>query len=400
MQVILNLSPATDTGESGEYVFAKERISIGRDASCDLVLPDTKRIVSKEHAAIELGPAGYALTDLGSKNFTFLNGTRLAAGTPQPLAEGDVIRIGEFELTFGLAEEQPAARDDRTVFLINPFDVPAAQLADLLDQIEQAYQTEVPGRREEALRQAMRVAVADRRDSLRLVTEAVLGEEHAVAAESAEVVAPRAPEPVRRAPRRPHPAVPETPAPVRESARPAYEPGSAYERVFDVLIQMVPRLLGVPWRFRHEFIGQTIMHSPDAAALFEGGPEEVRRYLLDPNVSEEESERRALLLKEAADDLLMHALAMVDGYKGSVQEGMSRMLDEVDPVRVEEEVLQRGTFWDKLPIIQDVRMAQRIREKAAELRKDDWTVAERRVYRPAFIKAYLARMTSRRRGGD
>ncbi|HEX7071050.1 MAG TPA: FHA domain-containing protein [Rhodothermales bacterium] len=381
MQVRISVTSAADAGDTGPFVFTKDRVTIGRDPSCDLVLPDPKRIVSKEHAAIERAESGFYLIDLGSKNFTFLNGARLPSGKPQALAIGDAIKIGEYELSFAVTEDEPepVPSDDRTVFLVNPFDAGARQLAATLEAMEAAYENEIPGRREEALRQAFRNAFGDRIESLADLLSQGLGlsggASNGASVEPVPVVRPVAP-PVARS--------------VNESK-------SAYERVFDVLIRMVPRLLGIPWRFRHEFIGQTIMHSPDAAALFEGEPEDARRYLLDPNEPDEELERRAGLLNDAADDLLMHALAMVDGYKGSVQQGLARMLDEIDPARIEEQLAEGGAGLKNVPLLREKKIVEQLKAKLDELRGEDWAVAERRIYRPAFIKSYLARMTSRRK---
>lgn len=62
---------------------------IGRDAGCDIVVPD--RQVSRHHARIELTPEGIYLEDLGSKNGTHHNGLQLSEATP--LEDGDVIQI-------------------------------------------------------------------------------------------------------------------------------------------------------------------------------------------------------------------------------------------------------------------------------------------------------------------
>jgi eukaryotic-like serine/threonine-protein kinase len=43
---------------------------------------------------------GYSIVDLGSTNGTFLNGTPLAARTPQRLRSGDRIKVGEVEIEF------------------------------------------------------------------------------------------------------------------------------------------------------------------------------------------------------------------------------------------------------------------------------------------------------------
>jgi len=406
MPVKLSVTPAADPGSQEQYTFTKERIIIGRDPSCDVVLPDVKRIVSKQHAAVEQGDAGFELVDLGSKNFTFLNGVRLQSNQPEPLQPGDAIRIGEFEIDFTLVEAEPTGvfDMDRTVFLVNPFDEPAAQLAAALRRLSSVYEEEIPGRREEALREALRDLSDEDVTEVRSAVVRAMGPAQVAGEVLPEKRTPAPATASRRAPgvsplsdapavnRVDGPSVPAQPV-----VRADYDPGTAYERVFGALIHFVPKILGMPWRFRHEFIGQTIMHSPDAAALFEGSPEEVRRYLLDPSASDEELERRATLLAETGDEVAFHALAMVDGYRASVEQGMSRLIDEIDPIRIEEEIKRERSMMNLLPLVLEFKIVKRLREKMAEIRGEDWSVVERRVYRPAFIKAYLARMTSRRR---
>ncbi len=70
---------------------------IGRERDVELVLPDLH--VSRRHASIAVGIDGSAtLSDLGSKNATYLNGIRLVGG--RPLASGDELRLGDTTLLF------------------------------------------------------------------------------------------------------------------------------------------------------------------------------------------------------------------------------------------------------------------------------------------------------------
>jgi len=85
----------------------KERVSIGRSRESDVFLPD--QFLSRHHAEIRQGVSGYYLVDLGSKNGTLLNGVRLEAEAL--LKEGDQIKIGDHELTFGAGEGE-AFEDD------------------------------------------------------------------------------------------------------------------------------------------------------------------------------------------------------------------------------------------------------------------------------------------------
>jgi hypothetical protein len=70
---------------------------IGRHPGNDIVVSELG--VSKVHAELRRTPAGqYSITDLGSHNGTYVNGTRVSQ---QDLSEGDVIAIGQ--ATFRLA---------------------------------------------------------------------------------------------------------------------------------------------------------------------------------------------------------------------------------------------------------------------------------------------------------
>jgi hypothetical protein len=62
---------------------------IGRDETCDLVIPD--RQVSRRHARIRLEGERYLIEDLGSKNGTFVNGHEVQGA--RPLQDGDEIQI-------------------------------------------------------------------------------------------------------------------------------------------------------------------------------------------------------------------------------------------------------------------------------------------------------------------
>jgi DNA-binding winged helix-turn-helix (wHTH) protein len=69
---------------------------MGRDQDATVVVPDNA--VSRRHARITVKDDSALLEDLGSKNGTFLNGTRLAE--PATLRPGDVITVGSITAVF------------------------------------------------------------------------------------------------------------------------------------------------------------------------------------------------------------------------------------------------------------------------------------------------------------
>lgn len=77
----------------------KRPLTIGRDESCDIHLPD--RQVSRRHARVFWSQDHYYVEDLGSKNGTHVNGQAVLPNAPQPLQDGDEIQIAlRFKLAF------------------------------------------------------------------------------------------------------------------------------------------------------------------------------------------------------------------------------------------------------------------------------------------------------------
>ncbi|MGF1663395.1 MAG: FhaA domain-containing protein [Kineosporiaceae bacterium] len=97
------LTPAAEPGaepgrpvvevEGHRYVLAHPVTVLGRDETCDIVLPDSG--VSRRHAELVVDHSGggtrLAVRDLGSTNGTFVDGARV---THQVLSPGDVVTVG------------------------------------------------------------------------------------------------------------------------------------------------------------------------------------------------------------------------------------------------------------------------------------------------------------------
>src|SRR5262245_36382980 len=89
-------------GGNHRFPLNKDRVTIGRSRENDIFLPD--QWLSRHHAEIRKDGDGFALKDLGSKNGTLLNGTRI--GGEQRLRPGDVITLGEHALTFHAEKDE------------------------------------------------------------------------------------------------------------------------------------------------------------------------------------------------------------------------------------------------------------------------------------------------------
>jgi predicted component of type VI protein secretion system len=427
MPVKLVLTRVEEPDAPDEYVFDQMPVVIGRAGSSQLTIPDYKRIVSKEHAKIDEAGEGYTLTDLGSKNYTFLNGKRLESGRAYPIQDGDVITMGEFQIEFETVV--PATPDyDKTVFDLsygNPFDEVAEQFSEALQSLRRQYDDAAPSRRTEALREALHSALpeASSHEAEQMIAE-VLAPERATSESSVpppghsagtsdgtSASSGQTSSPPPTAPSRPTPPddsserVPEVveqrPSGISASRAQAAASVSAsasrLQRFALAVLEATAKLVGTPWQFRHEFIGQTIMQSADAAFLYEGDAADLQDMLLSDDIDDETFSERLRLMREALDDLAVHQVALLDGYKAAVQGGAERLLDALDPNAVVEEMDLDSPLFKLMPAKAKAEVLEKIEDRAHDIRAEDWSVTERRVYRPAFVKAYLARMTSVRR---
>jgi pSer/pThr/pTyr-binding forkhead associated (FHA) protein len=82
-------------GPGTRHELAEGSNVIGRGADAQIRLPDTG--VSRRHVDVQLAHGQVAAEDLGSTNGTLVNGRRIGR---QPLADGDVIRIGHSVLVY------------------------------------------------------------------------------------------------------------------------------------------------------------------------------------------------------------------------------------------------------------------------------------------------------------
>jgi type VI secretion system protein ImpI/type VI secretion system protein len=100
-------------------------ISLGRGAECDWSLPDPDRVLSKKHCVLEFYAGGWQVRDL-STNGTFVNhaGTPVGRDQVKPLADGDRLRLGAYEIEVRIAEAPAASAGWGTApdpFAPNPF---------------------------------------------------------------------------------------------------------------------------------------------------------------------------------------------------------------------------------------------------------------------------------------
>jgi len=84
-------------GLSKNFPLNKSKITIGRNAANDIVIPE--QTVSGNHAMITIENGSFFLTDVGSTNGSFVNGNRI---NKTILKSGDLIRLGAASCKFQL----------------------------------------------------------------------------------------------------------------------------------------------------------------------------------------------------------------------------------------------------------------------------------------------------------
>ena len=95
-------SPFFVTWATHEFRLTARENVIGRDP--DVAVPINAPVVSRRHAQIVIENGAAYLEDLGSKNGTFVGDERVTAR--RRLDDGDVIKIGDHELTFWRAVQE------------------------------------------------------------------------------------------------------------------------------------------------------------------------------------------------------------------------------------------------------------------------------------------------------
>jgi len=88
----------------------KDQFSIGRSQSADIKVMDIK--VSRSHSRIEKRGEKFYITDLGSRNGTYVNGERI---TTHELVNGDNIKVGFSILRYEIPEDVAESKSAQDV---------------------------------------------------------------------------------------------------------------------------------------------------------------------------------------------------------------------------------------------------------------------------------------------
>lgn len=97
--------PATETVSKREYYFDADYISIGRDFTCEICLPDLSNTILPVHVKIYRTETGSYSIMTDSEDGTLLNDQELHLKGAQILKDGDTLNFCGYKLMFGLIEK-------------------------------------------------------------------------------------------------------------------------------------------------------------------------------------------------------------------------------------------------------------------------------------------------------
>ena len=400
MQIKILLKNQKQTDFIENLSFERSPIIIGRESNCDIVLSDPRKLVSRQHAKIVLANSEFQIVDLLSRNSTYCNGTQLDPEKEYQLNVGDSINIGEFVLEVTAIEKEEIEDDDsqKTMMFSSPFAEDVANLNTALKSLSEKYSISEDQMKSEYLRMDFLSNMS--KDNYTGISS-FLSEYFSDGSAVNKV------EPVQKEENKwgdiPTPNdVPQEqviPPKVKESKPVAkvssedYSFKSQFSESFDILLESITKLIQGFWQFRQEFFGVTIYQSMPTTSV-----EKLKEFLFDPAISDEESTKRLELFKEELNKILSHQVGLLDGYHDSVNDGIAKVLDEIDPEILENKIKSENLKLGKvnipfkyIPLYAKIKSMQMVKSIHKKL-KLDMNVIERKHFRPAFMKGYQKRI--------
>jgi len=382
MRVILKVSKPSPPPWYHEYEYDQDAISIGRGIKNDLQLEGINSVVSREHAQIIRKTDSFVLVDLNSTNKTVLNGQTLNPYAEYPLRPGDQFRICDYEIEFGVERQaapeehlpQPTPPPPRP----NPFLQQFEELAKSLDALDLLYEMETVPENNVELHEALQKTLKDRcgkkaagilgrylGGDQTMRTVAVLGKDSS----DLDVL-------------------------------------SNYDRIrnlIDAMLDFLTKLIQARIKFRQEFLNETIVKSK-SFSLDSCTTEDLKSFLFDAKASPEEGQKRTEALSLMLEELLLHQLSLLEGYKAGVNEGSKRFLDRLSPARLNEQLAERKIHLGvvdipvkSIPLVKLRELMRVYHDVFRELTAEDEAVIEERYFRPSYKRSYYSCSRASRR---
>lgn len=396
MKLVITLRKTSDNSFNRKFEFTQFPIKLGREADNDIVLEDQRKVVSRNHAKIIDTDGLTQIVDLGSANFTYLNGNKLFPNDENALKTGDLIKIGDYELDVVLeqimVENAPQWDDQKTMIFSNPFVDEVQKISDSILKLSEKYFYDESPLKGEMLRMSIMQGLDG---LLSNDVNKVLSEYFASKFLDQNLSSPGKTEPSPKILSEEKPQIKsntQTSHPT-QSAKPQidYSFSSYFSESVDILLDTVTKLIQGYLQFRQEFFGVTIYQTIPTGSL-----KDIKEYLFNPDLSAEEQKKRISLIKEETQKLLTHQIGILEGYRTSATEGSQSLLQSLDPEIIERETLSKQTsaMDNLIPNAKKVKILEAIKTNYKKYISDPYHL-EKKYFRPPFIKGYQKRISAK-----
>lgn len=396
MKLVITLRKTSDNSFNRKFEFTQFPVKLGREADNDIVLEDQQKVVSRNHAKIIDTDGLTQIVDLGSANFTYLNGNKLFPNDENALKTGDLIKIGDYELDVVLeqimVESAPQWDDQKTMIFSNPFVDEVQKISDSILKLSEKYFYDESPLKGEMLRMSIMQGLDG---LLSNDVNKVLSEYFASKFLDQNLSSPGKAEPSPKILSEEKPQIKsntQTSHP-SQSAKPQidYSFSSYFSESVDILLDTVTKLIQGYLQFRQEFFGVTIYQTIPTGSL-----KDIKEYLFNPDLSAEEQKKRISLIKEETQKLLTHQIGILEGYRTSATEGSQSLLQSLDPEIIERETLSKQTsaMDNLIPNAKKVKILEAIKTNYKKYISDPYHL-EKKYFRPPFIKGYQKRISAK-----
>lgn len=396
MKLVITLRKTSDNSFNRKFEFTQFPVKLGREADNDIVLEDQRKVVSRNHAKIIDADGLTQIVDLGSANFTYLNGNKLFPNDENALKTGDLIKIGDYELDVVLeqimVENAPQWDDQKTMIFSNPFVDEVQKISDSILKLSEKYFYDESPLKGEMLRMSIMQGLDG---LLSNDVNKVLSEYFASKFLDQNLSSPGKTEPSPKILSEEKPQIKsntQTSHPA-QSAKPQidYSFSSYFSESVDILLDTVTKLIQGYLQFRQEFFGVTIYQTIPTGSL-----KDIKEYLFNPDLSAEEQKKRISLIKEETQKLLTHQIGILEGYRTSATEGSQSLLQSLDPEIIERETLSKQTsaMDNLIPNAKKVKILEAIKTNYKKYISDPYHL-EKKYFRPPFIKGYQKRISAK-----
>ncbi len=397
MKLLITLRKISDTSFSKQFEFAEFPVKLGRESENEIILEDQRKIISRSHAKIVDTDGLIQVMDLGSANFTYLNGERIFPNDENLLKSGDIIKIGEYEMDVVLEQTKkdiiPSFDDQKTMFFSSPFDEDMSKISEDIAKLSEKYFYDESPLKSEMLRvsvmQGFEKLVSS--DVSKIISEYFATKfldqnvVHQIKRDLSSVTVPPQEKPKAKQ---------EVRSIYQESipkSNTDYSFSSHFSETVDIMLETVIKLIQGFLHFRQEFFGVTIYHTIPTGSL-----KDIKDFLFNQEIPAEEQKKRISLIKEETQKLLSHQIGLLEGYRTSVTEGSQSLLQSLDPELIERETASKQTSGldNLLPYAKKIKTLEAIKQSYKKYISDPYHL-EKKYFRPPFIKGYQKRISAK-----